>query len=491
MKKGIVLLLALTVFLAEMTFAKKLEGDAVRNNKSAVGNSKWSLGFGMEVADFYSPYYKKLQTFKSPVAFGPRIGFWRNFNSSIALGLDLASYAFSTKTDATSSYAPNQYNLLYAGTAAYKFNNGYILKENCAFAPYIFAKLQGSWAEENITKQNLNGFGIPIGAGINWKIANNVALNTYGGYNFGIKNNEDHIFFGAGLMVDLGKGDEVEEPKVEEPVVLVDTDGDGIADLDDACPTVAGLEQFNGCPDSDGDGIQDSEDECPEVPGVAEFNGCPDSDGDGVPDYKDACPNVKGEARFGGCPNPDSDGDGVVDAKDKCPTVPGPIESLGCPDDDRDKDGIKNSDDKCPDKYGPASNDGCPIDDVIMSLNADFKNIRFNTNSSTLTSESMSIIENAAKVMNSKLSGSSFYIDGHTDTRGAASYNKTLSKNRAQEVVNQLVKLGVSKDRLTSRGFGEEQPKCAEDTEEGLWCNRRVEIVIRNVNQTIEKKIGN
>jgi hypothetical protein len=39
-----------------------------------------------------------------------------------------------------------------------------------------------------------------------------------------------------------------------------DTDGDGIFDKDDACPDVAGLKEFNGCPDTDGDGIQDSAD---------------------------------------------------------------------------------------------------------------------------------------------------------------------------------------------------------------------------------------
>ena len=42
-----------------------------------------------------------------------------------------------------------------------------------------------------------------------------------------------------------------------------DVDGDGIYDLDDACPEVAGLEAFNGCPDADGDAIEDSKDSCP------------------------------------------------------------------------------------------------------------------------------------------------------------------------------------------------------------------------------------
>ena len=47
----------------------------------------------------------------------------------------------------------------------------------------------------------------------------------------------------------------------------IDTDGDGVYDKFDACPEVAGLEEFQGCPDTDGDGIVDSEDACPKRAG--------------------------------------------------------------------------------------------------------------------------------------------------------------------------------------------------------------------------------
>ena len=220
MKKGIVLLTMLLVLLTAGAFAK----DPAKNSNSAVGNNNWSLSFGMDLADFYSPKLKKLQTFKTPVTYGPRIGFWRNFNSSVALGMDVASYAFSTKIDDPTLPMINTYYLLYAGTAAYKFNNGYILKEDAAVAPYIFAKLQGTWAKKAIFHTNVNGFGIPIGAGLNFKIANNIALNLNGGYTFAVKNSDDHIFFGAGIMVDLGKGDKEDTVAVEAPVVLAFSD---------------------------------------------------------------------------------------------------------------------------------------------------------------------------------------------------------------------------------------------------------------------------
>jgi outer membrane protein OmpA-like peptidoglycan-associated protein len=56
-----------------------------------------------------------------------------------------------------------------------------------------------------------------------------------------------------------------------------DTDGDGVADANDKCPTIAGSAANNGCPlDSDGDGVADVNDKCPNQAGVASNNGCPE-----------------------------------------------------------------------------------------------------------------------------------------------------------------------------------------------------------------------
>ncbi len=94
------------------------------------------------------------------------------------------------------------------------------------------------------------------------------------------------------------------------------------------------------CTDTDGDGVRDIGDDCPTVPGPAENGGCPllppDTDGDGVSDAEDQCPSVAGPASNGGCPivtppPPDTDGDGVSDAEDQCPSVAGPASNGGCP----------------------------------------------------------------------------------------------------------------------------------------------------------------
>ncbi|HSZ32720.1 MAG TPA: DUF5723 family protein, partial [Puia sp.] len=268
-----------------------------------------------------------------------------------------------------------------------------------------------------------------------------------------------------------------------------DTDKDGVYDDVDKCPTVFGYARYQGCPipDTDGDGINDEEDSCKTVPGLARYHGCPipDRDKDGVNDEEDSCIDVPGLAQFHGCP--DTDGDGIPDPQDKCPTVFGYARYQGCPIPDTDSDGVNDEVDLCPTIPGPPQTHGCPIEQIVVKITADFKNILFNFGKSTIKPESAEIIARAAKIMNEQIPNSSFYIDGFTDNVGSAARNKTLSKARAQAVVNQLIKDGVAKDRLVARGFGKEYPKSPNNTEQGRADNRRVEVSIRNVNQT-EKK---
>ena len=79
----------------------------------------------------------------------------------------------------------------------------------------------------------------------------------------------------AGLHFELFKG----KQKIALPPAVVekDTDGDGILDKYDKCPTVAGPAENEGCPwpDTDGDGVLDKDDKCPTVPGLKENDGCP------------------------------------------------------------------------------------------------------------------------------------------------------------------------------------------------------------------------
>ena len=54
--------------------------------------------------------------------------------------------------------------------------------------------------------------------------------------------------------------------------------------------------------DTDGDGIINEEDQCPSAAGNMALKGCPDTDADGVSDFYDKCPKIKGSLQNSGCP---------------------------------------------------------------------------------------------------------------------------------------------------------------------------------------------
>ena len=69
-------------------------------------------------------------------------------------------------------------------------------------------------------------------------------------------------------------------------------------------------------------------------------------------------------------------------------------------------------------------------------------------------------------------------MQGHTDTRGVAAQNKTLSQARADAVMKALVKRGIAKGRLTAKGYGQDVPIADNNTDEGRQKNRRVQFTI-------------
>jgi outer membrane protein OmpA-like peptidoglycan-associated protein len=102
--------------------------------------------------------------------------------------------------------------------------------------------------------------------------------------------------------------------------------------------------------------------------------------------------------------------------------------------------------------------------------------IHFDFGKSTVKPESMPIIEELYTLLktNPDLKVS---IEGHTDNVGNAASNQALSEQRAQSVMNLLIAKGISKDRLSFKGWGQNNPVADNRTEEGKAKNRRVEIV--------------
>lgn len=200
-----------------------------------------------------------------------------------------------------------------------------------------------------------------------------------------------------------------------------DTDGDGVLDSKDNCPTVPNATntpqikenddwftkflkaascalfgctfqadtdvdgQGDACDtDDDGDGILDWQpgsieqagdtlDNCPQDANTDQKDSdgddvgdvCDDGDGDGAMADKDNCPNVANPDQAdldkdgkGDLCDDDLDGDGILNnGEDKCPQEGGPKIAQGCP--DHDQDGIPNTVDNCPDVKGTWENQGC------------------------------------------------------------------------------------------------------------------------------------
>jgi OmpA-OmpF porin, OOP family len=395
----------------------------------------------------------------------------------------------------------------------YKFNNGYLLKEDAAISPFLVGgfgytnmNAKGQFLGSNFEKKydNVNFYyaaGLNIRIDDKWSIALESGIfyplnDKYDGFKNKTRDTEAYhdkfMHNTIGVIYSFGKssdadGDGVSDKKdkcpgtpsgvaVDKYGCPLDVDGDSVADYEDECPMLAGDPLLKGCPDSDGDGVADKDDKCPQVKGLVRFGGCPDSDGDGVQDSEDKCPEVKGLASLKGCP--DSDGDGVTDLADKCPETKSgyKVDATGCAF-DNDKDGVVNEEDKCPEVAGTASNFGCPAIKAEVKKELEFaaKNVQFASGKVVLASKSKQILDEVVKIMND-YPAYSLNISGYTDSQGKDEMNLVLSDKRAQATKAYLVSKNISSKRIFAKGYGEENPIATNKTAAGRALNRRVKF---------------
>jgi OmpA-OmpF porin, OOP family len=306
---------------------------------------------------------------------------------------------------------------------------------------------------------------------------------------------DTYIYGGAILSYRFGIPDapKVSMPKAKLPNVVID---DNKAKMETAAREKAQAEalakaQADRKKDTDGDGVADIDDKCPNVPGLALNSGCPivDSDGDGVADGSDKCPTLAGPVSNNGCPLVDTDGDGVADINDKCPNIAGVPSNNGCPL-DSDGDGVADANDRCPNEVGPASNSGCPVSnasttttssssvvtqEVTNVMTEAMEGVQFETSSSQLKTVSYAILNKVASIMlnNPNLN---LNISGHTDNVGNEANNQKLSTARAITCMKFLQNKGVAASRMTAQGYGSQQPIDDNSTKQGRDRNRRVEF---------------
>jgi outer membrane protein OmpA-like peptidoglycan-associated protein len=247
----------------------------------------------------------------------------------------------------------------------------------------------------------------------------------------------------------LSDGDEVHKYKTDP--LKVDTDGDGLTDGDEVLKHKTDPLKA----DTDGDGLNDYDE-------IMVYKTDPlkaDTDGDGLNDGAEV--NVYKTDPL----NPDTDGDGLKDG---------------------DEVNVYKTDPLNPDTDGGSVDDGTevrrgtdpldPEDDVVkIGVPIILEGITFATGKADITPESEETLQKALRTLQT-YPEIEVEIGGHTDDVGSAESNQILSERRAEAVKAWLVNKGISAERLTAVGYGENIPLVPNDSPENRQKNRRIEF---------------
>jgi outer membrane protein OmpA-like peptidoglycan-associated protein len=116
-------------------------------------------------------------------------------------------------------------------------------------------------------------------------------------------------------------------------------------------------------------------------------------------------------------------------------------------------------------------NASVPVDHAWL----DFDRLSFDSNSAALRPESTEQIANIAKIMKAYPT-THLMIGGFTDDTGDETVDMQISQARANSVMQELIKMGVSADRLQARGFGATAQVADNSTQAGRFKNRRIAL---------------
>ncbi len=202
--------------------------------------SKWSIGVFPSILQYQNTDGTELFKLKeSSLAVDLGVGY--KINSSLLVeghimggALDFQNADSTTKTLETDVFD-------FIAQLQYKFNNGYILKEDARVSPFVFA---GAGV---VRSMEGTGAVIPLGIGLNFRFDEIFSIQWRSAYKLTTREEYNYYQHSVGFVWHLGG----ESKTVKGEETPKDSDGDGIADAFDRCPTIKGIAANNGCPEID------------------------------------------------------------------------------------------------------------------------------------------------------------------------------------------------------------------------------------------------
>ena len=322
---------------------------------------------------------------------------------------------------------------------------------------------------------------LPLGIGLTWTLSERLdffaeymktltfsdAMDTWVS-----EDNDNYNMVNFGLTFYLGEREEAVQPEAPAVPEPQDTDGDGLMDDDET--NIYNTDPNNR--DTDADGLIDGEE-------VNRYKTDPtlrDTDYDRLLDGEEVNshntdPLVK-DTDQDGC----SDGDEVLDMN----TNPLEVDTDGDELNDCDEKNVYRTNPLVKDTDGDGANDGKEVRDGTDPLTADvlrieesgeivLEGINFETNSAQITEDSQPILQKALNTLRTN-PDLRVEIQGHTDDVGSNAANQRLSESRANSVRDWMIQNGIDENRMTARGYGEENPMVPNDSPENRARNRRI-----------------
>ena len=202
--------------------------------------SKWSIGVFPSILQYQNTDGTEFFKLKES-SFAVDVGAGYRLNSSLLVeghlmggGLDFAPADTGASGLDIDLFALN-------AQLQYKFNNGYILREDFPVSPFVFAGAGIVRSSEG------TGAGIPLGGGINFRFDEQLSMQLRSSYNLTTRDAYNYVQHSLGFVWHLDGG----KKEAADDNGPVDSDGDGIADAFDKCPDVPGIEANHGCPEID------------------------------------------------------------------------------------------------------------------------------------------------------------------------------------------------------------------------------------------------